>query len=79
VAQQQFAAAVASAASAAPAAPAPGEGDTKRGTALVAQKQRCGALRAPTQSLGTAEPRNDMTGRYRALAKVLEDGARRRR
>ncbi len=72
LAQQQFARGVAAAASGTPVAQAPGEGDTRRGTAaLVAENQRCGELRALTKQLRTADPKRDMPSRYRELDKVL--------
>ena len=75
LAQQQFSRAVADAVTGAPAAPAPGEGDTKRGSAsLVAEKQRCGELRAPARELRTADPTREMELRYRALNNVLASG-----
>lgn len=71
-AQQHFASAVAAAKSSTPTTPAPGEGDTKLGTAaLTARSERCGALRAPARDLQTADPKLEMVKRYQALDKVL--------
>jgi tetratricopeptide (TPR) repeat protein len=79
LADREFRRAAATASDTLPAAPAPGEGDTKRGTAaLVAQTQRCGALRAAAKGLHATNPPVDMTSRYRQLDAVLSAARTRR-
>ena len=70
-AQQEFALAVSSATTGAPAAPASSEGDTKRHTALLADTEHCGQLRALTKRLGGANANADMPTRYRELDALL--------
>jgi len=80
LAREHFTRAVAAAKSNAPGAPAPGEGDTKRGSAaLVAEQRRCGELRAPAERLDAADPARDMVTRYRALNAILASARMRSR
>jgi len=71
VAQHEFALAVAASKGGMPVAPASSEGDTRRRTALVADNEPCGGLRALTKRLRTADPTRDIVARYRELDTML--------
>ncbi|MGH7678506.1 MAG: ASPIC/UnbV domain-containing protein, partial [Gemmatimonadaceae bacterium] len=78
LARTQFARS-ASAGRIAPAAGASGEGDTKKGTPVLAQRDRCGQLRALVERPRTSDPERDLAALYQALDAVVSSARARTR